>query len=118
MQYYRIVRRRGAGEVPGDVVPASGLWYKVQGRGIVREVNSGVFCFFVSLGLFFPGPGSDNFEALLSDARPCLLRLRLWRCPVSALVCLSPGPLGDTLGRFSLVLVSKSGVSCSVYRVT
>ena len=43
------------------------------------------------------------------DARPCRTRVRsVWFecCPASALICVVPGPLGNALGSFSLVVAS------------
>ena len=38
------------------------------------------------------------------DARPGVARVRNVHCPVSALKCFEPGPLGDASGNFPLVL--------------
>ncbi len=43
------------------------------------------------------------------DSCPCIPRVRsvfIERCPASALKCIGPGPLGDALGSFSLVVAS------------
>ncbi len=54
------------------------------------------------------------------DARPYVPRVRNGRCPASALKCFEPGPLGDALGNFSLVLayvnvvfMTVAGVMCA-----
>ena len=59
--------------------------------------NSGVL--FSVLGFLFYGFGGR-------DARLCEPKVRNCRCPASALKCFEPGPLGDALGKFSLVLAS------------
>ena len=70
--------------------------------------DSGVL--FSVLGFLLSGFGGR-------DARTCEPRVRNGRCPTSALKCLEPGPLGDTSGKFSLVLASVNVVLQTVVGV-
>ena len=67
----------------------------------------GCFIFSVSLVLYFPERGMVFSRPSGRVARPCVLRVRLLRCPASAPKRSCSGPLGDNSGSFSLVLVSR-----------